>query len=436
MTLILLAVAPLVFSGALLVIKASDVNGAKRLAQENSSKVAVEAIANIKTVKALNLTDHFIRRYHTKLLAPQARLEKKYFVSSLGVGYSDGVIYFIYLIGFYLGYLFIKKGEIEFQNMFRVLLAIIFTTAGAGRISTIAPDLNKATEAFAQVLKIIDRQPKIDASSPEGYIGKEEEEEEDKEGKMEEAKDYIEFRQLQFSYPSRPSVMVLRMANGSTISIPKGKQLALVGGSGCGKSTLIGLLPRWYDPSRGDILVAGRRNVDYNLRWLRRQMGMVNQEPSLFHISIRENIRYGKEEASDEEVVEAAKKANIHTFIQSLPEGYDTIVGGMGTSTMSGGQKQRIAIARALIRQPKLLLLDEATSALDAESEFLVQQALEAASHSQGRTTITIAHRLSTVRTADKIVVMKEGSVAEMGTHDELMAKKGEYYQMVMAGNS
>jgi ABC-type multidrug transport system fused ATPase/permease subunit len=165
-------------------------------------------------------------------------------------------------------------------------------------------------------------------------------------------------------------------------------------------------------------------------------MGMVNQEPSLFHISIRENIRYGKEEASDEEVVEAAKKANIHTFIQSLPEGYDTIVGGMGTSTMSGGQKQRIAIARALIRQPKLLLLDEATSALDAESEFLVQQALEAASHSQGRTTITIAHRLSTVRTADKIVVMKEGSVAEMGTHDELMAKKGEYYQMVMAGNS
>jgi len=195
--------------------------------------------------------------------------------------------------------------------------------------------------------------------------------------------------------------------------------VALVGGSGSGKSTVISLLERFYNPHTGRILLNGMDIKEFRLSWLRQQMGLVGQEPILFNESIRANIAYGKEGiATEEEITAAAKASNAHQFICALPEGYDTHVGERGTQ-LSGGQKQRIAIARAMLKDPKILLLDEATSALDAESEKVVQEALDRVSVS--RTTVVVAHRLTTIRGADIIAVMKDGAVAEKGTHNELM---------------
>ncbi|OUM64641.1 hypothetical protein PIROE2DRAFT_53955 [Piromyces sp. E2] len=421
LTLILLIITPFLFAGAFIEMEIDkDKTMERRRALEKSSQVAVEAINNIKTVYALNLENHFCKLYHEKLTEPEKRLERKQCLSSIGVGFSYSIYNFAYLIGILAGSFLIKNDGLEFKSMFRALMAIVFTAMSIGRTSSIAPDYGKAVDAFNHVLEIIDRPSKINASDPKGvknvpFNGK------------------ISFNNLRFHYPSRPNSTVLRFRDNK-IEIPEGKKLALVGGSGCGKSTLIGLLLRWYDTQHGEVVVDDRRNTDYNLKWFRERIGIVSQEPSLFNISIKDNIRYSKEDATDEEIYEAARKANIHDFIMSLPEGYDTFVGGIGTSQMSGGQKQRIAIARAIVRNPQILLLDEATSALDAESELIVQQALEEAS--QSRTTITIAHRLSTIKNVDIIVVMREGKIIEMGNHEELMNKKGEYYEMVLAGDA
>jgi len=393
-------------------------NEEKRRVLENSTKVSVEALVNIKTVYSFNLEGHFCKLYKGKLREPEKRLIKKDYISAVGIGFSNCASFIAYIIDFYVGSKFIKNNELEFDHMMKVLMAIIITALFVERAGTIIPDYNKAAEAFRHVLEIVDRKPKIDANDPKGI-------------KPEPFKGELSFSNIRFQYPSRPNVTVLNLG-GKKIEIPEGKVLALVGGSGCGKSTIIGLLPRWYDIQHGGVFVDGKKNTEYNIKWLRQHIGVVNQEPSLFDISIRDNIQYGKEDATEEEIIEAAKKANIHNYVVSLPEGYDTHVGSLG-SKMSGGQKQRIAIARAMVRSPKILLLDEATSALDAESELIVQQALDEAS--QGRTTIIIAHRLSTIRNADVIVVMKDGSIVEQGNHEELMAKKGEYYEMVLAGD-
>ena len=215
-----------------------------------------------------------------------------------------------------------------------------------------------------------------------------------------------------------------------SLNVEVGQTFALVGPSGCGKSTVIQLLLRFYDPDGGEVLLGGRDVRALNTRWLRKHIGVVSQEPVLFDTTIARNIMYGKEDATEEEMIQAAKDANAHNFISELPDGYNTLVGEAGTQ-LSGGQKQRIAIARALVRDPKILLLDEATSALDTESESIVQEALDRAR--TGRTTIVIAHRLSTIQNADVIASMKDGRVAEIGTHSELLGKKGLYYELVKA---
>ena len=218
--------------------------------------------------------------------------------------------------------------------------------------------------------------------------------------------------------------------NGFNLTIEVGKTYALVGSSGCGKSTVIQLLQRFYDPDGGEVLVGGKDVRSLNVKWLRQHIGVVSQEPVLFDTTIGENILYGKEGATTEEVKDAAKNANAHDFISKLPDKYNTFVGEGGTQ-LSGGQKQRIAIARALIGDPKILLLDEATSALDTESESIVQQALDNAR--TGRTTIVVAHRLSTIQNADVIVSIEEGRVVETGNHLELMDEEGLYYELVTA---
>lgn len=210
------------------------------------------------------------------------------------------------------------------------------------------------------------------------------------------------------------------------MSIPSGKNVALVGQSGSGKSTVIALLERFYDPDFGTISLDGVEIKNLNISWLRDQMGLVSQEPVLFNDTIRANIAYGKQgEVTEEEIIAVAKAANAHEFISSLPQGYNTTVGERGTQ-LSGGQKQRVAIARAILKDPRILLLDEATSALDTESERIVQEALDQVTVS--RTTIVVAHRLSTIKGAHMIAVIKDGSIAEKGKHESLMGIKGGVY--------
>ncbi|MDW8465758.1 MAG: ABC subfamily B transporter ATP-binding protein [Chloroherpetonaceae bacterium] len=228
---------------------------------------------------------------------------------------------------------------------------------------------------------------------------------------------------MEFSYPSRKEVKVLK---GVSFSVRSGERVALVGPSGAGKSTIVSLLLRFYTPDAGAILIDGKDSQEYDLTALRKQMSIVPQDVLLFGGTIAENIAYGKPDASEAEIIEAAKKAHAHEFVSLFPEGYKTIVGERGIK-LSGGQRQRIAIARAILKNPAILILDEATSSLDSESERLVQDALETLM--QGRTTFIIAHRLSTVRTADKIIVVKDGQVMEQGTHQELMELEHGIYR-------
>jgi ATP-binding cassette, subfamily B (MDR/TAP), member 1 len=237
---------------------------------------------------------------------------------------------------------------------------------------------------------------------------------------------HIQFRDVCFSYPSRRDVAIL---DHFSLDFPAGKVVALVGGSGSGKSTVVSLIERFYEPLSGRILLDGQDVRELDVKWLRRQVGLVNQEPALFATSIRDNILYGKGDATAEEIDHAAKLSEAATFINHLPERYDTQVGERGIQ-LSGGQKQRIAISRAILKNPSVLLLDEATSALDAESEKSVQEALDRVM--VGRTTVVIAHRLSTIRNADTIAVVDGGRIVETGTHEQLMENPNSAYSSLI----
>ena len=260
----------------------------------------------------------------------------------------------------------------------------------------------------------MDRKPEIDSWSPDGT-------------RISDVEGTIEFRDVHFRYPTRPEQPVLR---GLNLTVKPGQYVALVGASGCGKSTTVALLERFYDPLVGGIFVDGKEISSLNLNDYRGFLALVSQEPTLYQGSIRDNVLLGadKEDVPEEEILQACKDANIYEFILSLPDGFSTIVGSKG-SMLSGGQKQRIAIARALLRNPRILLLDEATSALDSESEKVVQAALDAAA--QGRTTIAVAHRLSTIQKADMIYVFDQGRIVEHGTHNELLRVRGKYFELV-----
>ncbi|KAH8920396.1 P-loop containing nucleoside triphosphate hydrolase protein [Atractiella rhizophila] len=333
------------------------------------------------------------------------------------------VVYAAYALAFWYGTTLIIDGSTDGGEIVTVFFSIIM---GSFALSQAAPNLQAFTTARAAGAKIfatIDRVPPIDSASEAGK-------------KLEKVTGLIEIQNLDFIYPARPKVQVLKSVSAI---FPPGKTTALVGASGSGKSTIVCLLERFYDPIAGSISLDGVDINDLNVKWLRSQIGLVAQEPTLFKASIKENIAYGlvgtewenaEEEKVRELVVDAAKKANAHDFVMGFSEGYETKIGERGM-LLSGGQKQRIAIARAIISNPPILLLDEATSALDSNSEVLVQDALDKAS--AGRTTISIAHRLSTIRNAEQIICMANGEIVERGTHNELMDLNGTYAGLVRA---
>ncbi|CAF3856155.1 unnamed protein product [Rotaria sp. Silwood1] len=295
--------------------------------------------------------------------------------------------------------------ETHFYNEYSHLLDIIYRS----------PDYGKAIEAAQRIFELLNRKPMINNESNDG-------------DEVPNFSGQLEFDGAYFIYPNRPESIILR---NFRLNIKADQKIALVGKSGCGKSTTIQLIERFYDANIGRLLADSKDVRSLNLQWYRSQISIVSQEPILFDMSIRENIAYGDNSRKDiplDEIIEAAKNSNIHNFIQNLPNGYETNCGPKGIQ-LSGGQKQRIAIARALIRNPKILLLDEATSALDSESEKLVQEALDRAQ--VNRTSITVAHRLSTIQKADMICVMHNGIIVEHGTHEELFALGGRYYRLV-----
>ncbi|XP_050369771.1 putative multidrug resistance protein [Argentina anserina] len=411
MPLSIMFIAPGLFFGSIMMGLVMKGIGAYGIA----GGIAEQAISSIRTVYSYVGENQTLKRFSTALQTVTNIGIKVGLVKGILMG-SMGIIYVGWGFQAWVGtYLVTQKGE-DGGNVFVAGFNVLM---GGLSILSALPNLTGITEALAattRILEMIDRVPSIET--------------EDRKGKaLSHVRGEIEFQDIHFSYPSRPDSQVLQ---GLNLKIPAGKSVGLVGGSGSGKSTIISLIERFYDPVEGEILLDGHAIRRLQPKWLRSQMGLVNQEPVLFATSIRENILFGKEGASMEDITNAAKAANAHDFIVKLPEGYETQAGQFGFQ-LSGGQKQRIAIARALLRDPKILLLDEATSALDAQSERVVQEAIDQAS--KGRTTIIIAHRLSTIRTANLIVVLQAGKVIESGSHNELMRKNGEqggeYFKMV-----
>lgn len=387
----------------------------------HGGSLAEEALSTVRTAKAFGAEHRLVDLYDESNKLTTKQGNRKAFTQGIGLGIFFFVIYSGYALAFYFGSKLIASGEIAPGVVINVIFSILI---GAFSMAMLAPNLQALSFAFASAGKImstIDRSPSIDSCSPEGQ-------------RPDACEGTIELQNVDFRYPARKNIQVLFNFN---LVIPPGKTTALVGASGSGKSTIVGLIERFYDPEIGQVLLDGRDIKDLNVTWLRSNISLVSQEPTLFACSIRENILHGlinraspdlSEEKKEEMVIEAAKTANAHSFITQLPNGYDTLVGERGF-LMSGGQKQRIAIARAVIGNPRILLLDEATSALDTQSEAIVQDALNNAA--QGRTTVTIAHRLSTIRDADNIVVMGKGEILEQGTHNELLAQGGAYASLV-----
>jgi len=406
---IFIIIPPLGFLAARFGKKVKAISKRAQDALASSSGVAEEGISGVRTVKAFAQESFENIRYEDRLEASLLLSKEKInvvakftnLVSLLGLS----VVVFIIWYGGKL----VIDGEMTVGTLTSFLLYVITVAFSVGMLGSLWTDFMSAFGASERIFELLEK-PIEDIQ-----IGKE---------KIDSGR--IEFKDVHFAYPSRPDFPVLR---GVSFSIDPHETVAVVGSSGAGKSTLVQLLMRFYETQSGSILFDGHESRLYSLKGLRESIGIVAQEPVLVSESLFENIRYGKPEATLLEVQEAARKAFAHDFITSFPDGYETLVGERGVQ-LSGGQKQRVAIARALLKNPKILVLDEATSALDAESEHLVQKALE--DQIGKRATLIIAHRLSTVKQADKIIVMQEGKVVQVGTHNELFKQElGLYHKLV-----
>nr|XP_042128653.1 multidrug resistance protein 2 isoform X3 [Peromyscus maniculatus bairdii] len=414
LTLVILAVTPLIGLSSTMWAKVLTSFTNKELqAYAKAGAVAEEVLVAIRTVIAFGGQKKELERYDKNLEEAKNVGIKKAITANISIGIAYLLVYASYALAFWYGTSLVLSNEYSVGQVLTVFFSILTGTFSIGHLAPNIEALANARGAAYEIFRIIDNEPNIDSFSTKGH-------------KPDSIMGNLEFKNVHFSYPSRSGVKILK---GLNLKVQSGQMVALVGSSGCGKSTTVQLLQRLYDPIEGVVSIDGQDIRTINVRYLREIIGVVSQEPVLFATTIAENIRYGRENVTMDEIEKAVKEANAYDFIMKLPHKFDTLVGERGAQ-LSGGQKQRITIARALVRNPKILLLDEATSALDTESEAVVQAALDKAR--EGRTTIVIAHRLSTIRNADVIAGFDDGVIVEQGNHDALMKEKGIYFKLVM----
>uniref|UniRef100_H2ZR94 Bile salt export pump n=1 Tax=Ciona savignyi TaxID=51511 RepID=H2ZR94_CIOSA len=413
LALVILAVSPLLIVSAGVMFRVTTAFTKKELdAYAKAGAVAEEVISSIRTVVAFDGQAKECERYEENLEAARKVGIQKGITSGAGLGTVFLIMFSTYGLAFWYGSTLVFSGVPGFDvgTMLTTFFGVLIGAFSLGGAGSNMEYFAAAKAAAYKVFEIIDRVPEIDSMSDDGH-------------KPDRVHGKIEFKNVDFTYPSRLDVQIL---HGVSFVAESGKSVALCGQSGCGKSTCVQLIQRFYDPQNGVVELDGVDIRTLNVRWLREHIGVVSQEPILFDTTIAENIRYGRDDVTDEAIKEATKQSNAYDFIMRLPNKFDTMV-GEGGAQMSGGQKQRIAIARAIVRDPKIMLLDEATSALDTESEAVVQAALEKAS--QGRTTLVIAHRLSTIRNSDKIIGFHDGRSMEEGSHEQLLKVENGIYQ-------
>lgn len=417
MALVAWAVMPCHFIGGLVQAKsAKGFSANASVAHQELTALTSESASNIRTIASFVYEEQILAKAKVAVKKPMkiSRIE------SVKYGIIQGVSLCLWniahAVALWYTTVLVKKKQATFKDGIRSYQIFSLTVPSITELWTLIPMVMSAINILKPVFEILDRETQIAPDIPDIPDN-------------EQIEGRIEFERVSFNYPTRPEQLVL---SNFSLTIEAGQRVAIVGPSGAGKSSILALTLRFYDPSKGKISIDMRDIKAYNLRWLRKQIGLVQQEPPLFRSSIRDNICYGNESASETEIVKATTEANIHHFITNLPQGYDTLVGEKGCQ-LSGGQKQRVAIARALVKSPAVLLLDEATSALDGETEQSVMNALRPherrKSNQQAKATqITVAHRLSTVINSDVIIVMDKGKVIEMGDHKSLIAESGSAY--------
>ncbi|XP_062218589.1 ABC transporter B family member 9-like isoform X2 [Phragmites australis] len=391
----------------------AQISGKRQASYSDAGNVVEQSIGAIRTVVSFNGEKKAIAMYNTLIKRAYKATFMEGIITGLGIGCIFFVVFCSYSLAFWYGAkLIISKGYTGGQ-VINVVFAILTGSMAIGNASPSISAIAEGQSAAQRLFEIINRKPKIGITDTSGIV-------------LEDIRGDVELKDVFFRYPARPEQLIL---DGLCLQVPSGTTMAIVGESGSGKSTVISLVERFYDPQAGEVLVDGVNIKSLKLHWIRGKISLVSQEPLLFMTSIKDNIAYGKEDATLEEIKRAAELANAANFIENLPNAYETMVGQRGAQ-LSGGQKQRIAIARAILKNPKILLLDEATSALDVESERLVQEALNRIM--VGRTTLVVAHRLSTIRNADCITVVHQGKVVEQGAHDELIKDPdGAYSQLI-----